>query len=210
MKMMLPGMYLMTRPLTMSQRRQDRARNRGARRQNDRRADLDHLVGGEGENFACTFAGNFENSSLEVARELLSRPCVIGSMSDAGAHVKYVCDGAMPTFQLTFWTRDRVRGPRLPLEFMVKKATLDCAGLYDLSDRGVLAPGKRADVNVIDYDRLNISMPHMTYDLPSGGGRLMQTGSGYLATLVAGKRHAGERPGYRRASRKIAPAFARN
>jgi N-acyl-D-aspartate/D-glutamate deacylase len=112
-----------------------------------------------------------------------------------------VCDGAIPSFQLAFWCRDRVRGPRIPLEFMVRKATFDCASLYDLSDRGVVAPGKRADLNVIDYDRLKISMPHMTYDLPSGGGRLLQTGTGYLATMVAGEitrendQDTGARPG---------------
>jgi N-acyl-D-aspartate/D-glutamate deacylase len=122
-------------------------------------------------------------------------------MSDAGAHVKYVCDGAIPTFQLTFWCRDRVRGPKFPLEFMVRKATSDCAGLYDLTDRGVISPGKRADLNVIDYDHLDVGMPRMAFDLPSGGGRLIQSARGYLATMVAGSvtrehdQDTGARPG---------------
>jgi N-acyl-D-aspartate/D-glutamate deacylase len=188
MMMMLPGMYLMSRPLDYEPGpdRTVRATAEKAGKTVEEQI-YDHLVGGEGDNFASTFAGNFGDSSLDVAREMLSRPIVLSSMSDAGAHVKYVCDGAMPSFQLAFWCRDRVRGPRIPLEFMVKKATSDCAALYDLSDRGVVAPGKRADLNVIDYDRLNVSMPYMSFDLPSGGGRLLQTGSGYLATLVAGQ-----------------------
>jgi N-acyl-D-aspartate/D-glutamate deacylase len=201
MNAMLPGMYLMARPVDYEPTA-DKTVSATAKRTGQTLEEViyDHLVA-EKDNFACTFAGNYGNSSLETAREMLSHPCVIASMSDAGAHVKYVCDGAMPTFQLMFWSRDRVRGPRIPLEFMVKKATLDCASLYDFKDRGVLAPGKRADVNVIDYDRLSIDMPHMVYDLPSGGGRLMQMGTGYLATMVAGQitrendQDTGARPG---------------
>jgi N-acyl-D-amino-acid deacylase len=146
----------------------------------------DHLVTASGNQFASTFATNFHNSSLDAAGEMLANPLVISSMGDAGAHVKYVCDGAITSFQLAFWCRDRTRGPRLPVEFMVRKATLDCAALYGLTDRGVIAPGKRADVNVIDFDRLNVKMPRMVHDLPSGGARLLQDGTGYLATLVAG------------------------
>jgi N-acyl-D-amino-acid deacylase len=183
----LPNMYLMSKPLDYEPG-VDRTVQQCALKQGKTLEEVlyDHLVAAEGDQFACTFATNYENSSLQTVYRLLEKPFVMSSLSDAGAHVKYVSDGAIATFQLAFWCRDRSRGPRLPLEFMVRKATLDCANLYGLVDRGVIAPGKRADMNIIDYDRLNAEMPHMSFDLPSGGGRLLQNSSGYLATLVAG------------------------
>ena len=102
---------------------------------------------------------------------------------------------------LTHWARDRTRGETLPLEFLVKKQTADTAALYGLGDRGVLAPGKKADVNIIDFDRLSLSMPRLAHDLPAGGGRLLQDADGYVATVVSGevtRRHGvdtGARPG---------------
>ena len=161
----------------------------------------DHLVAGDGNDFAATFAANYVDRSLDTVHRLLTHPNVISGLGDAGAHVKFVSDGSMPSFQLAFWTRDRRRGPRLPMEFVVKKLTGDNADLYGLADRGVLAPGKRADINVIDLDRLQVDLPRMAFDLPSGAGRLLQRSAGYVATMVAGQitrwldEDTGARPG---------------
>jgi N-acyl-D-aspartate/D-glutamate deacylase len=87
---------------------------------------------------------------------------------------------------LTHWARDRHRGPRFALEHMVRKQTLDTATLFGLSDRGVIEVGKKADVNVIDMDALNLDVPRMVYDLPAGGRRLVQGARGYDATVVSG------------------------
>jgi N-acyl-D-aspartate/D-glutamate deacylase len=187
MKKILSKMHLMSAPLDYEPDL-DRTVGAAAARAGKPPEEFfyDYLIEGEGNNFALTFATNYGGGNLDIAREMLADPIVISCMSDVGAHVKYVCDGAITTFQLAFWSRDRVRGPKLPLEFMVRKATSDCAAFYGLSDRGIIVPGKRADLNVIDFNRLNAGMPTMTYDLPSGGGRLLQKGTGYLATLVAG------------------------
>jgi N-acyl-D-amino-acid deacylase len=201
-KIFLPNMYLMSWPLNYEPGPERMLHVCAAKAGKTLEAELyDHLVAGKGDQFASTFSTNYGNGNLDVVREMMSNPLVISSLSDAGAHVKYISDGSVPTFQLAFWCRDRARGPRLPLEFMVRKATLDCASLYDFSDRGVVAPGKRADVNVIDFDRLNVEMPRMQYDMPSGAGRLLQKGTGYIATLVAGNvtrendEETGKRPG---------------
>jgi N-acyl-D-aspartate/D-glutamate deacylase len=188
LRKLLPSLFLMSYPLDYEPGQEMTVAAIAGRTSQPQEAVLyDHLTAGAGDQFATTFATNYEGGSLEVARQMLSDPHVLPSLSDAGAHVKYVCDGALPSFQLAFWCRDRTRGPQLPLELMVRKATHDCAALYDLSDRGVIAPGKRADLNVIDFQRLKLGMPQMFYDMPSGGGRLLQRASGYLATIVAGE-----------------------
>jgi N-acyl-D-aspartate/D-glutamate deacylase len=107
-------------------------------------------------------------------------------LADAGAHCRVICDGGTPTFMLTHWTRDRRRGPRLPLELVVHRQTRQTAELYGLRDRGLVAPGMRADLNVIDYDGLTFGPPRMAYDLPGGARRLVQKAQGYDATFVAG------------------------
>ena len=100
---------------------------------------------------------------------------------------------------LSHWARDRTRGPRLPLEFCVRKMTHDAAALYGLKDRGVIRPGLKADLNVIDFQRLNSGKPYMAHDLPTGAPRLLQTATGYEATLVSGEvtRRRGEDTGAR-------------
>jgi hypothetical protein len=103
----------------------------------------------------------------------LQHPRTMMSLADGGAHVGYVCDVSMPTFMLTHWARDRTRGPKLPLELLVKKQTRDTAQVYGLHDRGLLAPGMKADVNIIDFTRLQLDLPHFVFDLPAGGRRLM-------------------------------------
>ena len=129
---------------------------------------------------------NYSHGDLDVVHRLQSHPRVQMGLSDAGAHCGAICDGGMPTFMLTHWTRDRRRGDRLPLEYVLRRQTHDTAAFYGLDDRGVLAPGYRADINVIDYERLAFLAPKAAYDLPAGGRRLVQKARGYDMTMVAG------------------------
>jgi N-acyl-D-aspartate/D-glutamate deacylase len=101
--------------------------------------------------------------------------------------VGMICDGSFPTSNLTHWTRDRTRGPKLALERMVQAQTRDTAESVGLFDRGLIAPGYRADLNVIDYGRLKLKRPEVAHDLPAGGRRLIQRAEGYVATIVAGQ-----------------------
>jgi N-acyl-D-aspartate/D-glutamate deacylase len=118
---------------------------------------------------------------------MLVHPLTLSGLSDGGAHVGMICDGSFPTFMLTHWTRDRTRGERLTIPEIVKMQTADTADWVGLHDRGRIAPGLRADLNVIDYDNLTLHAPEVAYDLPAGGRRLIQRASGYTATLVAGE-----------------------
>jgi len=118
---------------------------------------------------------------------MLLHPRTVLGLSDGGAHCGIICDASMPTFMLTHWTRDRKRGEKLPLEAVVAGQTRRTAELYGMTDRGQLAPGLLADVNVIDYDRLRLSPPRMVFDLPASGRRLVQSAEGYVATLKRGE-----------------------
>ncbi|MFO1115456.1 MAG: amidohydrolase family protein [Beijerinckiaceae bacterium] len=129
---------------------------------------------------------NYANYSLDPAREMLLHANSVPSLSDGGAHVGMICDGSFPTYNLVHWTRDRKRGARIALERMVAMQTADTAALVGLSDRGTIRAGLRADLNVIDYDRLSLARPVVAHDLPAGGRRLMQKANGYVATIVAG------------------------
>ena len=130
---------------------------------------------------------NYSAGNLEVVREMLIDDATVMGVADGGAHVGLICDASSPTFLLTHWSRDRARGARLPLEFLVRKQTRDTAAAYGLNDRGVLAPGYRADINVIDFDSLRLRAPQVVYDLPAGGRRLVQRAQGYRHTLLAGQ-----------------------
>jgi N-acyl-D-aspartate/D-glutamate deacylase len=144
---------------------------------------------------------NYASMSLEPVREMLLHPRAAAGLADGGAHCGVICDASQPTFMLTHWTRDRTRGARLALEWAVKKQTLDTAQLYGLGDRGTLEVGKLADMNVIDYDQLQLGAPRVVADLPAGGKRLVQEAVGYLATIKSGEvtfeagRDTGARPG---------------
>ncbi len=129
---------------------------------------------------------NYADGSLEPVREMLLHPRAASGLADGGAHCGVICDASMPTFMLTHWTRDRQRGERLPLEWVVKKQTHDTARLYGLTDRGTLEPGMLGDLNVIDYDHLQLGSPYMVADLPAGGKRLLQGATGYVATVKSG------------------------
>ena len=130
---------------------------------------------------------NFAEHDFEVLRTQLLHPTALLSLSDGGAHCGLICDVSASTYLLSYWTRDRTRGPRIPLERAVRMQTRDTAQAYGLLDRGELRPGLKADVNVIDYEHLNIDAPQMVYDLPAGGRRLIQKATGYCATIVSGE-----------------------
>ena len=129
---------------------------------------------------------NYSDKNFEALREMLLHPLAMVSLSDGGAHCGLICDASSPTYMLTHWVRDRVRGPRLPLEQAVRLQTQGTARAYGLNDRGVLAPGMKADLNVIDLDALHLHAPEMVRDLPAQGRRLLQRVDGYKATLVSG------------------------
>jgi len=130
---------------------------------------------------------NYSDGDFEATREMLTHPRAALGLSDGGAHCGVICDASMPTYMLTHWARDRRRGERLPLEWVVMRQTKDTAELYGLRDRGVLAPGMKADLNVIDFDELRIRPPRVAYDLPADGRRLLQEADGYVATVVSGQ-----------------------
>ncbi|MCA9526660.1 MAG: amidohydrolase family protein, partial [Myxococcales bacterium] len=147
--------------------------------------DLLNAQGGEAMVYFPLF--NYTHQDFEVVRALHAHPRTRMGLADGGAHCGAICDGGMPTYMLTHWTRDRTRGPRLPLEYVVHRQTQQTADLYGLRDRGVLAPGYRADVNIIDYEGLRLAPPRMVYDLPAQGRRLLQDATGYLHTLCRGQ-----------------------
>ena len=128
---------------------------------------------------------NFARGNCDALHTMMADANSVIGLSDGGAHCGLICDASSTTHLLTWWVRDRA-GPRLPLEYAVKKQCADTAALYGLGDRGVLAPGKRADINVIDFDRLGLGLPYATRDLPAGGQRFLQAANGYLATIVHG------------------------
>jgi N-acyl-D-aspartate/D-glutamate deacylase len=130
---------------------------------------------------------SYSEGDLEAMREMLEHPNSAFGLGDGGAHCGAICDASMTTFLLSHWARDRSRGPKLPVEWVVKKMTSDTAALYGLGDRGVLAPGKKADLNVIDFANLNLDLPVLVHDLPAGAPRLIQRAKGYSATIVSGE-----------------------
>jgi N-acyl-D-amino-acid deacylase len=144
---------------------------------------------------------NYVVGDHEPIREMLNDPACLLGLSDGGAHCTSIVDAGVPTFMLMHWGRDRSRGPRLPLEHLVKRQTSETADFFGLSDRGRLAPGQRADVNLIDFDRLQVQKPELVHDMPAGGRRFVQRVEGYETTLVAGEpifqrgEHTGALPG---------------
>ncbi len=129
---------------------------------------------------------NYSELTADPIREMLLHPRAALGLGDGGAHCGIICDASIQTFMLTHWVRDRTRGEMLPIEFVVKRMTKDTADLYGFSDRGTLAPGMRADINIIDAENLKLEPPEMVFDLPAGGQRFMQRAKGYERTMVAG------------------------
>ncbi len=129
---------------------------------------------------------NYNGGDLEAVHRMLTHPHTVCGIADAGAHVGLICDAGAPTYLLTHWGRDRKRGERLSLEFLVKRQTWDTAASYALNDRGLVAPGYKADFNIIDFDALRSHQPELVFDLPAGGKRIVQKASGYRHTFVSG------------------------
>ena len=133
--------------------------------------------------------------------EMITHPNTTIGLSDAGAHVNLIFDAVGPTYQLTHWVRDKSRGPKMPIELIVRKQTLANAELFGLHDRGQIAVGKRADLNLFNLDRLALGSLSVHSDLPAGGNRILQGAQGYLNTFVAGVKtrendaDTGARPG---------------
>ncbi len=129
----------------------------------------------------------YSRGNLDDIREMMMHPQSIFSLSDGGAHCGLICDASMPTYLLTHWARDRKRGEKIPLERLVHCQTQRTAAFYGLGDRGVVAAGMKADLNVIDFEGLTIHPPEMVYDLPAAGRRLVQKVDGYKCTICAGE-----------------------
>ena len=145
----------------------------------------DLLLEDEGRNCLYLIVNNYATMSLDGARELMLRDETILGLGDAGAHCATICDGAYPTFLLTHWVRDRSRG-RVSLPWAIKALSGEPASAIGLRDRGVLSPGMRADINIIDLQRLQLRAPEVQFDMPGGGRRLLQQASGYDYTIVGG------------------------
>jgi N-acyl-D-aspartate/D-glutamate deacylase len=162
---------------------------------------LDWLLEGEGTALLNAPLSSYEHTNLDAVREMMLHPRTVLGLSDGGAHCGLICDVSMPTSLLTHWVRDRTRGERITVEDAVRLQTGRTAEIYGFDDRGTLEAGKRADVNLIDLDRLVLHAPEMTFDLPAGGRRLIQKVDGYRATFVAGQQTyedgepTGARPG---------------
>ncbi|MDP1585291.1 MAG: amidohydrolase family protein [Bradyrhizobium sp.] len=129
---------------------------------------------------------NYAAGNLDACAEMLGHRDSLVSLGDGGAHYGFICDASLPTFMLAHWTRDRRHGRRFPVAEMVKALSRDNALAVGLADRGLIAPGYKADLNIIDYDRLQLAAPRVAYDLPAGGRRLLQDATGYRATIVSG------------------------
>ncbi|PTR22906.1 dihydroorotase [Rhodococcus sp. OK519] len=161
----------------------------------------DKLLDKDGRNILYLAFSNYAGFSLEPAREMLLNDHAVPGLGDGGAHLGVICDGSIYTHLLTHWGRDRTQGERLPLPYLIHLMTRRCAQMMGLQDRGLIAPGYRADLNVIDLDNLGLDLPRVVRDLPAGGRRLMQDARGYTATIVDGVvvtrdgRHTGALPG---------------
>jgi len=147
---------------------------------------IDLLLGDEGRALLYLPFLNYFDGNLDAAAEMIAHPHTVPGLSDGGAHVGTICDASFPTSLLTHWGRDRARGTTFALPFLVQRQSRATAEAVGLLDRGLLAPGYKADVNVIDFENLTLTPPLMVRDLPAGGKRLVQGARGYLHTIVSG------------------------
>jgi N-acyl-D-amino-acid deacylase len=161
----------------------------------------DLMLGRDGHELLYLPIFDYAAGDLDAVREMLLHPATVLGLGDGGAHCGVLCDASLPTFMLTHWARDRSRGEGIALEQVVHLQTRRTAELYGFRDRGLLAPGYVADLNVIDHDALALEPPEMVYDLPASGKRLVQRARGYVATVKSGvvvrqdDEATGERPG---------------
>ena len=171
----------------------------------ERRAPMDvaydALLAGGGRGKLYFTSNGYADFDLGFVSEVLQSPYTVPGLGDGGAHCTVISDASFPTTLLAHWGRDRSRGERFPIEWLVKRQTSDTARAYGLHDRGRLEPGLRADINLIDFDQLGVRAPVMEHDLPAGGARLVQRAAGYVMTLVGGEptfehgEHTGALPG---------------
>jgi N-acyl-D-aspartate/D-glutamate deacylase len=161
----------------------------------------DMLVANGGKELFYQPLGGYQGFSLDYQKKLLEHPNVLFGLSDGGAHCGVIADAGMPTFIMTHWGRDRTRGDKMSLEFIVKSLTSSTANAYGMFDRGQLTEGMIADINVIDFDGLRLHRPEAVFDLPAGGRRLVQRAEGYEITIKSGEvifnngQHSGALPG---------------
>ena len=147
----------------------------------------DLLVDNDGKELFYQPLGGYQGFSLESQKKLLEHPNVLFGLSDGGAHCGVIADAGMPTFIMTHWGRDRTRGDLMSLEFIVESLTSKTAKAFGMYDRGEIAEGKIADINIIDFDALQLHRPEAVFDLPAGGRRLVQRADGYDMTIKAGE-----------------------
>ncbi|MEO9970326.1 MAG: amidohydrolase family protein [Hyphomonadaceae bacterium] len=196
------SLYEMSEPVEYEPTRDQNFTNR-ALRDGKSNAEFmyDFLTGLDGKRFAILLGSNFHDANHDAIRAMMTDPNTVVGLSDAGAHVNMIFDGVAPTYQLTHWAKGRVRGDKIPLGYLVYKQSYKNAQLYGLTDRGSLEIGKRADINVIDFEKLKLGGLEVHHDLPAGGSRILQSASGYLATFVNGvqtrenDKDTGARPG---------------
>ena len=153
---------------------------------NPREIVYDMLMENDGRGYVYLPLLNYTEFNFDHIHTMLQSDRTVLSLSDGGAHCGVICDASFPTYLLTHWVRDRSRGERISLESAVKQQCHDTARLYGLQDRGTLEPGMRADINIIDFDALEIAPPKMVFDLPAGGRRMIQTATGYRHTFLKG------------------------
>jgi N-acyl-D-aspartate/D-glutamate deacylase len=146
----------------------------------------DFFVDNGGANLVYLPFMNYAGGSLDDVAEMIASPFTLSGLSDAGAHCNTLSDGTMPTTAISHWTRDRTDGATFELEHMVHRQTQATAAHVGFDDRGVVAPGYLADLNIFDHDTINAHAPELVQDLPAGGTRLLQKSSGYLATIKRG------------------------
>jgi N-acyl-D-aspartate/D-glutamate deacylase len=146
----------------------------------------DLMLENDGHTLLYMATANYADQNLDMCRTAFCHEGTVIGLGDGGAHMGSICDASYPTFMLTHWVRDRKRGPKLPLPMVIEAMTRRTAQLVGLNDRGILAPGYRADINIIDIERLRLGSPYIIRDLPAGGRRLMQDAQGYRATIVNG------------------------
>ena len=164
-------------------------------------AIYDEFVKDEGKAFVVFYVLGYQQRNFAPLHEMLTHGNSVLGLGDGGAHTRFACDASTQTFMLSHWAQAAAGQLRLPVEFVIRKMAADTAGLYGFNDRGTLAPGKRADLNLIDLKNLALGKPKVHHDLPAGGARILQSSSGYVGTFVAGvqtrdhDQDTGERPG---------------
>ena len=157
------------------------------RKQSEEEVIYDELTKDDGKSLIYACFTPYENHKLKFVETFYKLKSSVAGGSDGGAHCGLICDASMPTTNLSHWARDRSAGNKIPLELIIRKQTKDTAETYGLFDRGEIKAGMIADINIIDFEKLNVSLPKMIFDLPKGGKRLVQESFGYLTTIKSGE-----------------------